>query len=323
MKVLSYVKGLDPSSYHRVFMPNQSINEEIRTVRELKEEDLDWCDILHYSRNSMMSAKFFDELRKKHGFKIILDQDDWWEVSNDHPKSEFWKHSSVALQVRSHMMNADAVICTHDRLANEIRPINPNVYVIPNALDYGKGQFRYKKQKESERVRLLYASTLMNYTNTYIIAGAMKKLLSLNIEVVIMGHHDSPLFDIMVNNLTAGKIPHRFVPWEGVEKYMSVYEGDIGILPSKPTKFNSLKSNLKVLEFAAMKIPVVVSKCDPYLDLPVKYFSGENEFVSQVTELVNDANLRKKCGEYLYKFCKENYSLSQFADKRREIYGSI
>ena len=163
----------------------------------------------------------------------------------------------------------------------------------------------------------------MNYTNTYIIEDSMKKLFSQNIEVVIMGHHDSPLFDIMVNNLTAGKIPHRFVPWEGVEKYMSVYEGDIGILPSKPTKFNSLKSNLKVLEFAAMKIPVVVSKCDPYLDLPVNYFSGENEFVSQVTELVNDANLRKKCGEDLYKFCKENYSLSQFADKRREIYGSI
>lgn len=323
MKVLSYVKGLDPSSYHRVFMPNQSINSEVRTVRNLEEDDLAWCDILHYSRHSMMSPKFFDEMRNKHGFKIIVDQDDWWEVPSDHPKEEFWRHSNVSLQVRSHIMNADAVTCTHDRLAKEISPLNPNVFVIPNSIDYGKGQFKYKKQKKSSKVRLLYASTVMNYRNTSIIAGAMKKLSDLDIEVVIMGHHDSPLFDILVKNLTAGKIPHRFVSWADSESYMSSYEGDIGILPSKATKFNSLKSNLKVLEFAAMKIPAVVSGCDPYLDLPVNYFSGEKEFVQEVTNLVNDDKYRKQCGDILHKFCVDNYSLYSFAKKRLEVYESI
>lgn len=320
MKVLSYVKGLDPSSYHRVFMPNQSIDLEVRTVRKLEEGDLAWCDILHYSRHSLMSSEFFKSMRDKHGFKIIIDQDDWWEISRDHPKHDFWRHSSVPLQVRSHMINADAVVCTHERLASEVRLLNPNVFVIPNAIDYGSGQFKYKKQKKSETVRLLYASTIMNYSNTYIIAGAMKKLTDLNIEVVIMGHHDSSLFDILIKNLTAGKIPYRLVPWEGVEDYMSKYEGDIGILPSKPTKFNSLKSNLKVLEFAAMKIPVVVSKCDPYLDMPVNYFSGENEFVDQVRKLVTDAKYRKQCGEELNKFCVDNYSLSGLSGKRVEVY---
>jgi glycosyltransferase involved in cell wall biosynthesis len=323
MKVLSYVKGLDPSSYHRVFMPNQSIDADVRTVRELNEDDLAWCDILHYSRHSMMSPKFLSDMRKKYGFKIVVDQDDWWEVPSDHPKHEFWSRSNVSLQVRSHMMNADAVTCTHERLAKEIKPLNPNVFVIPNALDYGKGQFKYKKQKKSSKVRLLYASTVMNYSNTNIIAGAMKKLSNLDIEIIIMGHHDSPLFDILVKNLTAGKIPHRFVGWADSESYMSSYEGDIGILPSKITKFNSLKSNLKVLEFAAMKIPAVVSQYNPYLEMPVNYFTGEKEFVQEVTNLVNDEAYRKQCGELLYKYCKENLSLDSLASKRLEVYENI
>lgn len=301
-------------------MPNQTLDARVKN--EITEEDLEWCDILHYSRHTHLAVKFLDEMRSKHKFKIIVDTDDWWEVPKDHPKYEYWRKSNVSLQIRNHLMNADAVTCTHDRLAEEVRPLNPNVYVIPNAIDYGKGQFRSRKMPESDKVRLLYASTIMNFSNTAIIAGAMKKLKHLPIEVVIAGHHESPLFDILVKNLTAGgEIPYRLMPWADSEKYMSKYVGDIGILPSKPTQFNSMKSNLKVLEYAALKMPVVVSQADPYLGMPVSYFNGENEFVDRITELVNNPELRRARGESLYKWCKENYSLRSI--NRLDIYKEV
>lgn len=302
-------------------MPNQTIDADVRTVRELKEEDLEWCDILHYSRHSLMSAKFLDQMRSKYGFKIIVDTDDWWEVQKDHPLYEKWRKSAVSLQIQSHLLNADAVTCTTERLLDIVPN---NAYVIPNGLNYGKGQFRYRKQKKGDRVRLLYASTVMNYSNTAIIASAMKRIKHLPIEVVIAGHHESPFFDILVSNLTAGgEIPYRFTKWADSESYMLNYEGDIGILPSKPTLFNSYKSNLKVLEFAALKIPAVVSNCDPYLRLPVNYFTGENEFVEQVTKLVESEELRESCGKELFDFCKKNYSLSGFSDTRLKAYDDV
>jgi hypothetical protein len=308
MRVLSYVKGLDGCSYHRIYLPNQQI-EENRVVSQLSDEDLQWCDILHYSRHTMVAVDFLNQYRDKYGFKIVVDTDDWWEVGKDHPKYEWWSRSNVSLQIRQHLMNADAVTTTHERLASLIP--NDNVYILPNTIQYGQGQFKYRKQPKSERVRLLYASTVMNYANTYLIAGAMKKLAHLPIEVVIAGFDEkNPLFDIVVNNLTAGVIPYRTMPWANPKEYMLSYEGDIGILPSKPTNFNSMKSNLKVLEFGSLKMPVVVSKCDPYLGLPVNYFSGENEFVKQITDLVTDLELRKSSGEQLYNFCKDNYSMS-------------
>ena len=304
-------------------MPNQSLDLDVRHVRELKEEDLEWCDILHYSRHSVLAPKFLNEMRKKHGFKIIVDTDDWWEVPKDHPKYGYWSKSNISLRVREHMINADAVTCTHEKLANAVRPLNSNVYVIPNALDYGNGQFKYRKQKKCNKVRLLYASSLMNYSNTAIIAGSMKKIKHLPIEIVIAGYHENPFFDILVRNLTDGVIPYRFSNWLPVEEYMNGYEGDIMILPSKNTEFNGYKSNLKVLEAAALKMPIIVSEAEPYLGMPVNYFSGEKQFIEQLEFLVNSKKERKIAGDLLHDVVVKQYSLSNFKQLRTSIYEDI
>lgn len=319
MKVLSYIKDNDGSSFHRVFLPNNLLPTEVKTVRGLSEDDLAWCDILHYNRHTSVSPKFIDQFRKKYGFKIIVDCDDWWEVGKDHPKYEWWVRSNVALQIMSHLIYADAVTTTHERLKNIIP--NDNVYVVPNGIMYGYGQFKYKVQPQSERVRLLYASTVMNYSNTFLIAGAMKKLKHLPIEIVICGSTDSIFFETIVNNLTANKdIPYRTMPWSGVSKYMEYYEGDIGILPSKPSMFNSMKSNLKVLEYASLKIPVVCSEAEPYIGLPVDFFTGEKSFIDQITRLVESSDLRKDRGDILHNHCIENYNLKNFTKNRLEVY---
>lgn len=321
MKVLSYIKDLDGSTYHRVFMPNRSIDAEVREKKNISEADLEWCDILHYSRHTVLSTKLLDKMRAKYGFKIVVDNDDWWETPKDHPMYEFWKKSNIGLSVRNHMMNADAVITTTDTLA-AITP-NDNVFVLPNALDYGHGQFAYRKQRTSDRVRLLYASTIMNYSNTSLIMPAMPRLAGLDVEVVIAGHHESPFFDILVNNLTGGKLPYRFTKWLPSQEYMTGYEGDIMILPSKSTEFNRYKSNLKVLEAAALRIPIVVSEAEPYLNMPVNYFNGVSSFIEQVTKLVQDESYRNSCADKLYEFCSANYSLRSWSKKRLQTYEII
>jgi len=320
MKVLSYVKGMDGCSYHRIYLPNQTF--ENRVVSQLTDEDLKWCDMLHYSRHVFESPEFLRQKADEFGFKVVVDTDDWWEVGKDHPKYPVWVRSNMALQIRQHLMYADAVTTTHERLA-EIVP-NKNVYVLPNTVQYGEGQFKYREQPISERVRLLYASTVMNYANTQIIAGAMKKLAHLPIEIVLVGYDErNPLFDIVVKNLTAGVIPYRTINWTGADSYMLNYEGDIGIIPSKPTMFNSLKSNLKVLEYAALKLPVVVSANHPYMGLPVDYFKGENEFVLQVNRLVSNPELRKRRGDELHEFCLGRYDMKKWSDKRKSVYEEI
>ena len=320
MNILSYVKYMDGCTYHRVHLPHKYIDANVRTTGNLSEEDLAWCDLLVYSRHTTMSPVFLDQMRKKHNFKIVVDTDDWWEAPPEHPKYEFFRTSNTGLQIRQHLMYADAVITTHERLAREIP--NPNVYVIPNMLPYGDDQFKLTQPKPTAKVRLLYASTIMNYYNARMIAGAMKRLAGLPIEVVIAGYHDSPYYTELIQNLTAGVIPYRTIPTKPVDEYMSAYEGDILIVPSKPTKFNSMKSNLKVLEAAVIGVPAVVAKCDPYLDLPVDYFKNENEFVAIITKLVQDEQLRKDHADRVREYCLK-HNLKDHAKERLKIYEVI
>jgi glycosyltransferase involved in cell wall biosynthesis len=313
---------LDGCSYHRVFMPNNHLDAEVRTVSNLKEEDLEWCDILHYSRHVMISPAFISQQAKKYNVKVVVDTDDWWEVGKDHPKYNLWKKSDVGLQIKQHLMYADAVIATSDRLASIVP--NKNVYVIPNALAFDVGQFREHELPKSDKVRLVYASSAMNYANTFLIAKAMKKLVDLPIEIVVVGYHEGDVYDIIIQNLTANKqIPYRTIEWTGTENYMEGYQGDILIVPSKATEFNSYKSNIKALEAAALNIPIVVSKAEPYLGLQVNYFSGDNEFVSEITRLVQSEEYKKHSAKKNRDFCLENYSLDKWSKERLNIYQKI
>ena len=303
-------------------MPNNHLDAEVRTVSNLKEEDLEWCDILHYSRHVMISPAFISQQAKKYNVKVVVDTDDWWEVGKDHPKYNLWKKSDVGLQIKQHLMYADAVIATSDRLASIVP--NKNVYVIPNALAFGVGQFREHELPKSDKIRLVYASSAMNYANTFLIAKAMKKLVDLPIEIVVVGYHEGDVYDIIIQNLTASKqIPYRTIEWTGTENYMEGYQGDILIVPSKATEFNSYKSNIKALEAAALNIPIVVSKAEPYLGLKVNYFSGDNEFVSEITRLVQSEEYRKHSAKKNRDFCLENYSLDKWSKERLNIYQKI
>ena len=303
-------------------MPNNNLDAEVRTVSNLKEEDLEWCDILHYSRHVMISPVFIAKQAKKYNVKVVVDTDDWWEVGKDHPKYHIWSKSDVGLQIRQHMMYADAVICTSNKLASIVP--NNNAYVIPNALSFGVGQFREHELPQSDKVRLIYASSAMNYSNTFLIAKAMKKLTHLPIEIVVVGYVEGEVYDIIIQNLTANKtIPYTTIEWTGTENYMEGYKGDILLVPSKATEFNSYKSNIKALEAAALNIPAVVSRAEPYLDLQVNYFSSDAEFISEVTRLVESVEYRKYSAKRNRDFCVENYSLDKWSNERLKIYQKI
>jgi len=318
MNILAHIKGMDGCSYHRIYLPHRDM--DVRFVTSLSENDLEWCDILMYSRHIYEHPEFLSELRDKLGFKIIVDTDDWWETDKDHPKHVWWNNSNMGLQIRQHLLNADAVTCTGEYLSSLVP--NKNVYVIPNVIPYGDDQFAIRKSQTGERVRLVYASTIMNYKNTELIAGAMHQLAHLNIEVAILGYAEHPLFDDVINNLTANrKIPFELIPWASSDKYMLDYNGDIGIIPSRNSKFNKCKSNLKVLEFASQKMPVVASKCDPYLGMPIHYASNEKQWVDCITELVKYPKVRVSCGKIIHEFCVANYSKN--TNTRKAIYEQI
>ncbi len=312
---------MDGCTYHRIYQQNNHTEHEVRTVNNITEDDLIWCDVLNYSRHCLYAPEFLDEMRKLHNFKIVVDTDDVWFIDSWHPAYAIWKDGVLGKQVESHLRNADAVTVTHNRLRNLIvdRKINDKVFVLPNSLPYDEGQYNQYFHPTSDKIRLLYASSPYNYINTRMLKNVMKKLYKkyTNLEIVILGGNKTSYFDESAKNLTDnGRIPNRIYPWQPVDNYMKLYEGDIMILPCVENEFMGMKSNLKLLEAASQNMPVVVSPVDPYLGWPVEYAHGDNQWVEKISRLIDDKDHRKKCADSLSEYARDFYD----TNKSQHIY---
>jgi hypothetical protein len=97
-----------------------------------------------------------------------------------------------------------------------------------------------------------------------------------------------------------------YAPWvpiyENTPGYFANIDFDIGLAPLAPKAFNSSKSNIKVLEYAARGIPSIATDCDVYRSF-IRH--GENGFLVKqdfewgkyMQELASDNELRAKMGE--------------------------
>jgi len=315
---------MEGCTFHRVYSPNLYVDHDIKYTTSLTDDLLEWCEVLMYNRISLISPDFLRRKAKELNFKIWVDNDDAIDLPKDHPNYSLFSKTKAGLTIRAHLINADAVITTQDRLADRMRQFNDNVHVLPNTLPYGEGQFVKRERIRSDKIRLVYAATPMNYRNVDMMAGVMKRLEG--IEVVIVGFTDDKFYKHIVKYLTDdGKIPYSTFPWtQDINRYMDGYVGDVMILPSRQTEFNSMKSNLKILESGAMGMPIIVSENDPYLgwdNSGVNYVNTTKHWIDSIMKYVDSPELVCKDGEELFTHCNKyfNSKNSIRSDRYKEI----
>jgi hypothetical protein len=79
--------------------------------------------------------------KAKLGFKLVVDIDDYWELFSQHLSAPTYRSLGVTQVIKNYIKVADVVTTTHNRLRLEIIKINPNCYILPNALPFDRDQF--------------------------------------------------------------------------------------------------------------------------------------------------------------------------------------
>jgi len=79
---------------------------------------------------------------KKLGIKFILDIDDFWELDKSHGLYELSKLKNYPSIAKEVIKLADFVTTTTKILADVIKPLNKNVFVLPNAINPEEPQFK-------------------------------------------------------------------------------------------------------------------------------------------------------------------------------------
>lgn len=334
MKILALANINSGVAYHRIVMPlvymmQGKPDDYLKITNQITEETLEqgW-DILALNRTVAFSTNNIEEWRKKYGFKLIVDNDDYWHLDPHHVLYEYYDRSNISKQIIDYMKIADVVTVTHSRLADEAYKINKNVHILPNALPYGDGQFNDAKMQD-DKVRLFWSGSDTHAQDLTMLRNPMQRIfgdcdLRSKVKIVMAGYAErsKPVWDVMVSAFTSAlRFDSTIYQFTQPDKYMGSYcDSDISIIPLLSTPFNGFKSNLKVLETAAKHNPVVVSQTDPYLDMPVCYARTQQYWYKWVKELVNDEAMRIEKGEELFQFCNKHYNLKTINKKRYAVY---
>ncbi len=329
MKILALTQKFSGCGYHRLMLPVSFMPKEYGRITDtITEEELaeKKYDIVFINR--VWDKDNLIELRKKYGFKLVVDVDDYWILNHDHLMFDSFNATGFASKLIHHMREADLVTCTHERLAEAVAVHNPNVLIVPNAIPYNEGQFNGERYA-TDAVKLFWAGGITHDQDLKILEGPMKKV-SGNVQMILGGFADSNeteryYWGRMANYFTNDKkLPHTIFRGIEVFKYYDLFKyADVMLIPLVKNNFNKYKSNIKILEAAGKAVPVIVSAVHPYLGFPddvVNYVYDRADWNKHIDKLVNDEGLRNEQGQKLLEYCNKHYNFNEINQTRQKAF---
>lgn len=325
MKVLCIYDKSGPK-YHRILMPCFLMSGiDLVVNHKLEERELPGVDIVFFNRLIPgTTIQRVLELRKKYGFKLIVDFDDHWILGKDHVLYDGYEKFRLPEMMEAYIKESDAVTVTHERLYDKVYPLNSNVHVLANAIPK-YDQFLFKKIPD-DKIRLFWAGGITHKNDLELLKRPLQLIKRDKVKFVLGGYVEGePEWDAMARTFTTNSSYNTEVLQSlPVDKYYAMYaKCDIGLIPLLPTEFNSYKSNLKILEAANIGAPVIVSRVHPYLGFPediVNYVDSHNTWFSNINYLVNNQSLMKEQGERLKEYCDLKYNFININQHRKQVF---
>jgi len=292
------------------------------------------------------SPKQIDRL-KKLGLVTIVDFDDYWNLPTYHilyknyyfEKNGKRKDISDSDKFRAMLQQYDYVTVTTPLLADEVRQFNPNVEVFENAINPEAPMWEINHVKDNI-VRFGYFGGSTHWEDVQLLRGTPNKLWQTErgkYNLFLFGHMKGSVTQNYLDIFTDYKRimePVKAFPVRPVlhsdqfSSYVQYYNFvDAVLVPLKDDKFNSMKSELKLVEAGFFHKPVIVSDVWPY-----RYIANENnallvkkpkDWYRHMRTLINEPELRKELGENLYKTVKEKYDVREVNKKRADFYKKV
>jgi glycosyltransferase involved in cell wall biosynthesis len=294
----------------------------------ITEDKTDDWDILLYNRICQYDINW-NKTKELLGCQVVMDIDDHWQLPLNH--LYYNTYQDIAERIERNLMQADLVTVTNSNLLNKVKQFNDNVIVMPNALPYGLNQFNDTRFK-SDKVRLFWCGSISHDNDIKILKEPLKRLQGRkDIQMVMGGYNDSDaytksIWDKMFSMFT-GNLPSIKLHSASPTQYMDMYNfADIVLIPLEDSEWHACKSNLKILEAASKRLPVICSNVAPYnmdVDAPVLWVNNQKDWFRYINLLTNNPSLRENLGNELYAWATKRYNFKEINQQRYDAYKSI
>jgi len=281
------------------------------------------------------SLDFFLEMQHKHQKPFIVEVDDnyidvppWNEAFHGFRNGSPFRRISLDC-----MRNADALMVTTPHLGATYQEINDNIYIIENSLDF-KGDRKFVgwdkvSVRKHQGIRMGWIGGRAHFDDLMMVSPVLRTILEKHPEVTLCLINSA----IRQSCQATGRIypfeglknvhyADRSVPINRYAAFMASFGFDIGIAPLVDCNFNRSKSNLRWLEYSALKIPTVATDISHFSQSIKQGDDGflvkENDpdlWMQYLESLIQIPSYREDMGRQAYKRVKKDFNVQGNAPK--------
>ena len=138
-------------------------------------------DIVHFHRtitkDYVSTPKLIEKLHKM-GIVTIADIDDYWLPTREHPAHAMIMNNKLHEKIMDNLRAAQYVTTTTSLFAQEIKKLNKNVFVLPNAINSNEPQFQ-EKTLPSDKLRFGWLGGSSHLWDLKLLEGNFSKISNL------------------------------------------------------------------------------------------------------------------------------------------------
>jgi processive 1,2-diacylglycerol beta-glucosyltransferase len=298
------------------------------------DEKLKDQQIVIFLRAISMNRKSAEVVKRcnRHGCKVILDIDDYWNLPSDHGMFRY-KPPFYEINTIEAIEAVDLVTTTTKFFAKIIKPFNRNVVMLPNCIDMEQNQWKSEKVKD-DQVRFGWVGGVWHKEDIALMEDSFHYLYSDrsidNYNICLGGWNDNPEYRAIELMMSAnGRSKDKYLRISGTDynNYGMIYDYlDVAIVPLRNNMFNNCKSPLKMLEAGAKGCAVIASDIQPYnvfplsCYYPIKTYDNKKGWYRAIKHLTREKRMREDLAANLKEYVEKEYDAKEWALTRYQTY---
>jgi O-antigen biosynthesis protein len=204
--------------------------------------------------------------------------------------------------------HCDRLVVTTDYLANAYQHLISDIKVVPNCLEQAVWLPLHSRKRTAEKPRIGWAGGVTHQDDLLLLQEIIEQTRD-EADWVFMGMCPDELRPLLSEF-------HGIVSMDEYPAYLASLNLDIAVAPLADIPFNRAKSNLRLLEYGILGIPVVCTDIDPYRDSPACCVTNTTEsWVAALRERIHDPDAREREGITMRRWVQQKYLLENNLDE--------
>ena len=264
-------------------------------------------DIIFIFREALMTrSTYFEKHFSRSSAKVIYDFDDAIWMNDTSDANRLFKWMKNPAKISKSIGYADLVFAGNAYLADYARKFNSNVEIVPTTIDTDEYR-REPKTVKGDKIVIGWSGSLTTIKHFQLAVPFLLKIKEKygdRVQFKVIGDSNYRNEDLGIKGNA----------WNRKTEVHDLSEIDIGIMPLPQDKWAKGKCGLKGLQYMALEIPTIMSPVGVNTEIIREGVNGflaarDFEWITKLSSLIDDAELRRRIGAEARKTVVEKYSV--------------